>query len=422
MYKNKFLLFLLSVVVAFALWAYVITFISSEREDTFYDIPVSYQGEALLEDRNLMVTTELKPTVNLTLYGDRVELNKLDSGNITILVDLSKIGEAGIHNLRYNVYYPGDIPDNAFPVRSQYPSMVSLEVERRVTKDIPIVLRYTGTIGEDYIPDRDKVELTNPMGEPITTVQISGPSSSVDKITQAVIEVDLTGRSVSFSESYRFTLCDAKNQPVDAKMVEANMGEVHMTLYIKRVKEIKLVVEVIDGGGATEETSSIEISPKVIKVAGSESALRDLEELKIGTIDLTEMTRDTVRPFTIVLPAGVENLSNRADALVTVKFPALEMETLTVTSFKALNVPEGLEVEEFITEQLPVILRGPKGVVSKMTASDITVTVDFTGAQEGTDTFKANIVMGSGYSKVGAIGTYKVTATLKSAEKEDAQK
>ena len=98
------------------------------------------------------------------------------------------------------------------------------------------------------------------------------------------------------------------------------------------------------------------------------------------------------------------------------------METLTVTSFKALNVPEGLEVEEFITEQLPVILRGPKGVVSKMTASDITVTVDFTGAQEGTDTFKANIVMGSGYSKVGAIGTYKVTATLKSAEKEDAQK
>ena len=68
MFKNKILPLLLSVAIAFCLWAYVITFVSSEREGTFYDIPVSYQGEALLEERNLMIVTEEKPTVTLTLF------------------------------------------------------------------------------------------------------------------------------------------------------------------------------------------------------------------------------------------------------------------------------------------------------------------------------------------------------------------
>ena len=39
MFKNKILPMLLSIVIAFGLWAYVITFVSSEIEGTFYDIP-----------------------------------------------------------------------------------------------------------------------------------------------------------------------------------------------------------------------------------------------------------------------------------------------------------------------------------------------------------------------------------------------
>ena len=77
MFKNKIVSLLLSVLVAFGLWAYVITFVSSDMEGTFYDIPVSLQGEALLAERGLMITTQEKPTVTLTLYGNRRELNQL---------------------------------------------------------------------------------------------------------------------------------------------------------------------------------------------------------------------------------------------------------------------------------------------------------------------------------------------------------
>lgn len=405
---------LLSVAIAFALWAYVITFVSSEREGTFYDIPVSYQGEALLEERNLMIVSEQKPEVTLTLYGNRRELGKLNNTNITILADLSKIGEPGIHNLDYNVYYPGDIPRNAFTVQSQYPSMVKIEVERRVTKNVPVNVIYEGSVHKDYIADKEKIELDNPY------VRITGPASSIDQITQAVIQVDLTDKSESFIESYRFTLCDEKGAPVDAKMVETNIAEVSLTLYIKRVKEIKLVVTVEDGGGATERTSDITIEPKTIKVAGNETALEDIDEINLGTIHLGELTKDSELTFPITLPAGLEDLSGKTEANVTVKFPDLMTVSIPITTFTALNVPEELELE-FITQELPVTVRGPKTLVQKLKAEHITVTVDFANATAGNHTVKATIVMGNGYGSVGAMGTYQVSATLTEKE-EDGKK
>lgn len=411
MFKNKILPLLLSVAIAFCLWAYVITFVSSEREGTFYDIPVSYQGEALLEERNLMIVTEEKPTVTLTLYGNRRELNKLDSSNITVIADLSKIGDAGIHNLRYNVYYPGDIPDNAFSVQSQYPSMVKVEVERRITKEIPVNVKYKGTVHKDYIADKENIELDNPY------VVISGPASAVDPITQAIVEVDLQDKNESFIESSRFTLCDAQGNPVDARKVEANIAEVSVTLYIKRVKEIKLVVEIIDGGGATEETSKITINPEVIKIAGNETALGDIEEILLGTIDLGTLIRGSEMTFNINVPVGFENLSGKTTAKVKVEFPDLMTTSLTVTEFAALNVPEGLEVE-FITQELAVNVRGDKELVQKMTAEDVSVTVDFANATVGNYTLKANIIMGDGFEEVGALKTYTVSATVKEADAE----
>ena len=415
MFKSKILPLLLSVVIAFCLWAYVITFVSSEREGTFSGVAVSFQGEAMLEERNLMVVSEEKPEVTLTLYGNRRELNKLDSSNITIIADLSKIGEPGIHSLSYNVYYPGDIPGNAFTVQSQYPSMVKVEVERRITKDVPVNVAYEGSVQKDYIADKENAELDNP------SVRITGPASVIDQITQAKVLVNLQDKSESFIESYRFTLCNAQGDPVDAKMVEANIAEVSLTLYIKRVKEIKLTVNVVDGGGATKATSDIDIDPEVIKVAGNETALKDINEINLGTINLGELTKDSEKDFEINLPDGLENLSGKTSAKVTVKFPELTATSITITDFAELNVPEGMEVE-FITEELTVNVRGPKALVNKMTAANVSATVDFENAEAGTSTFEVNVVMGDGFRSVGTMGTYTVSATLTETDEKGSNK
>lgn len=95
MTKNRLLSVLLAVSIALVLWMYVITVVSPNSEDTFYNIPVVLQGEPMLESYGLMNVTENIPTVTLKLSGNRSDLNKVNSSNITLIADLSKVYEAG---------------------------------------------------------------------------------------------------------------------------------------------------------------------------------------------------------------------------------------------------------------------------------------------------------------------------------------
>lgn len=402
--KNKLFTILLSVVIAFCLWLYVITVVSPGHEETYDDIPVILRNETELENRGFMVVSEKLPTVTVTLSGNRTDLAKLDRSKISPIVDLSTIYERGTHKLSYNVTYPGS---DAIIVENRTPSQVELDIELLTEKDIPVNVNYSGNVPADFIADTENVVLDNPM------IHIKGPDPVMQTITQAVVEVDLAGRSESFTESYRYTLCDKDGEPVDAAMVQTNVGQVSLALKVQRFKEIELVLDIIDGGGATKETSTIEYEPKSIKISGSEAALKAVaDQLVVGTINLGELSEDTALEFPIMLPGSVTNLSNIETVEVSVKFPELVTKSFMVTNFTPMNVPDGLEAE-IVNQALSVTVRGPQELVEKMTEEDITIMVDFSQAQLGTFTVKANVVMDMAYAKVGAIGNYQVSATLR---------
>ena len=410
MTKNKVLSLLLAVTIALVLWVYVITVVSPNSEATFYNIPVVVQGEPMLESYGLMNVTEDIPTVTLKLSGNRSDLNKVNSSNITVVVDLSKVYEAGIANLRYTISYPGDVPAGALNEESRYPSTIAIEVERKIKKEVPVNIRYVGELSEDFIVDKENKILD------YNTVTISGPESVISQITQAIIDVDLTGKNVSFSDNYRYSLCNEQGDPVDAQKVDTNVAQVNLTLYIERVKELPLVLTVVNGGGATEETSEIKIDPETVKVSGSDLVMENLTEINLGTIELGELLEDTETSFAIVLPEGVKFIDPDVEtATVTIKFPNLQPRKLTVTaeSFRAQNLPEGMEVE-FLTKTLELTIRGDKKLIGMVKPEDISVVVDFTDAQLGSYTVKANIVLTGDYSSIGAIGNYSVLVTVRS--------
>lgn len=401
--KNKILTGLLSLLVAFALWVYVITVVSPGSEDTYYNIPVILQGESVLAEHGLMITENESETVTLKLAGNRTDLSKLNSSNITVIADVSKIYTPGVHNLSYSVDYPGDIPDDAVSTQSRTPDAIRLVVEERVTKAVDIVISYSGNLPEGFIKEKEELDHTQ--------VTVSGPKSVVDLITQAVIPVDLTDRNQTMVEQLAFSLCDAAGEPVDAAKVRVDLDTVTVTVPIKRWKEITLRVEVIPGGGATGQTSSIEVTPNTIKVSGSENLLDGLDELVLGTVNLGEILKTETLTYDIKLPEGITNETGTTQATVEIKFPELSTKSFKITNILPVNVPEGLKAE-IATQELEVKIRGPKEVIEKLTEKDVVVNVDFTGAQAGTDKFTAQIVINSAYSEAGGLGTYTVMATL----------
>lgn len=409
MRKNKFYSMLLSVIAAFGLWMYVINYVSPESEETYYNIPVVMEGESVLHERGLMVTSASTTTVSLHLSGNRSDLNKVNSSNITVKANLATIYEPGNRiSIEYNISYPGDVPSNAFVEESRSP--LYLNVEYRRNKEVPVEVRWTGSLSEDYIYDTENAVLDYP------AITVVGPASVADLIKKAVIEVDLTEQTESLSETYRYTLCDAEGNPVDAEEITTNVDEVRLDMKIQKIKEVELVANVLYGGGASEMNTTVEVSPKTIRLSGSEAALAELgDTITLCTVNLSEIEKNMELPYTINLPEGVVNQTGVDEAIVTVKFTGLATKDFVVENIRAINVPEGMEAE-LITAKLTVTVRGAAMLVNAMTAEDISITVDFTGAGAGSSTFKATVVFGEEFASVGALGTYSVSATVQLAE------
>ena len=413
MKRNKLYSILLSLAVAFGLWLYVVNTVSQEDDRTYYNVPVVMEGESILNEDNLMITSRSTSSVSVHLSGGRGELNKITNSNgLTARVDLSKIKEAGEDiPLTYTVVYPSNVNSSALTEESRNPQYVYVDVDYRRTKEIPVVVSWTGTRSENYIYDTENAVLDNP------TITVAGPAAVVDQIDHAQIEVDLSEQVKSISESYRYTLCSAAGEPVDAEQVVTSVEEVRLEMQIQRIKEVSLVVDVVYGGGATAENTRITLSQDTLRVSGGEAVLAELgDSFTVCTIRLADVENASSKlTFPITLPEGVTNQTGVSEVTVTVQISGVTTKEFTVENFRALNVPEGLSAE-IINASLTVKVRGPADEITKLTEEDITAEVDFANAEVGTATYRANIVFGEGFSNVGALKTNSVTATVQAEE------
>lgn len=411
MTKSKIYSAVLSFVIAFGLWLYVVNNVSVLDTVPFYNVPVVMEGESILNERNLMVTSVSSKTVSLELSGARSELNKVDSGDIYVKVDLSNIDVPGEYPLNYSPSYPSDVSKNALTMESQNPTNIRITVDHRRNLEIPVQVKWTGSRSENYLYDTENYVLDN------SAVTIIGPAEVADQIKSAVIEVDLTDRVESISESYRYTLCDAEGNPVDAQQITTNLEEVRLDMQIQRIKELQLEAAVVYGGGATEDNTTIKVEPGTIRVSGSEAVLAELgDTYTVCTLTLAEIEKSTNElTYPITLPEGVTNQTGVSEAEVSVRYAGLKSQEFVIDNFEITNVPEGMEAE-IITASLTVKIRGPQEEIANLTAEDITAVVDFSAAEAGTATYKVTFVISEEFPNVGALKTSSVSATVQAKE------
>ena len=377
MKRNKLGSMLLSLAVAFGLWLYVSNNVSIEENNPFYNIPVVLEGETVLGERNLMVTSLSTNSVSLNLSGARSDLNKLDSSKLAAKVDLSQITEPGEHiALSYTISYPSDVSPSAFTAGNKNPGAIFVDVDYRRVSEIPVLIKWTGNRSEDYIYDTENAVLDN------NTVTISGPASVVDTIDHARVEIDLTEQVESISQNYRYTLCDAEGNPVDAEHITTNVEEVRLEMQIQKIRELRLTADIVYGGGANEKNTTVEITPATIRVSGGEAVLNELgDTLTIATINLADLDKNVnEQKYTLTLPEGVTNQTGVNEVTVTIKFAGLKTKELTIERFEAVNVPEGLNVE-IINANLTGTLRGPEAEIAAREEENMRAVVDCPNAE-----------------------------------------
>ena len=408
MKRNKLGSFLLALAISLGLWLYVVNYINTTHEQTLYNVPVGLEGKSILSaDRGFMLLSEDEYRVNITVSGSRQDVSKINAGNIQVVADLSKIDEPGEHNVNYDVIYPGDVPTGAVKAKKD-PDWITVVVARKKTKEIPVTVTYEGDVPADYIKDTAALELDHPY------VEITGPEEVVDQIDHATIVIDCSGRTESIYESFRFELQDQQGEPVDAGWITTDVSEVRVYLPVVMVKKLPLTVTLVDGGGATAATTKLTFEPTHISVSGSETALAAMEELNLGIIDLSQITRDQELTYDITLPEGVTNVSNLPTATVSISFPKLATREFTITEFDQVNLAPGMKWEA-LTKQLTITVRGLKSEVQRLNAADIIAQVDLTGV-ENTSAVEPDIIFPKSYESLGVLGSYSVSVQVSPVE------
>ncbi len=412
--KSKGVSVLVSFLVAICLWAYVMTVVDPEAEATYHSVPVVLDGQSILEDRDLMIVSDKNIKVDLTLSGYRTDLNKLDSSNIILVADLSQITAPGTHTLNYSVSYPGSVQSGNIHAVKKDPQQITLTVVERSEKEVPVTVQCLNEASVGFRADKQNILLDH------STVTVSGPKEVIDQITQARLVVDLADRKQNVSESFRFTLCDSKGEPVEnLDNVATNVKDIHVTVKIQPIKYLPVEIKVLPGGGLTETDVTVKLlgtyfeKNDYITVSGKEDALNALKEIQL-TIDLSQEMESRIIEFPVTLPSGVENVSGITTIRVELTMPeSMPIRSFQVTEFVAENVPEGYEVR-FQTLQLSVIVRGPKEILDQVKENKIQVSVDFSGAKAGSSVYKARIQVN--VDGVGVVGTYSISAELVEAQ------
>ena len=375
--KNKVLTFLLSLAISFGLWLYVVTVISPESEATFFDISVELVGNDYLNNQDLMVisaTDNLR--VDLTLSGKRSDLKKLSSSNITVIADLSQITQAGEQNLECSVSFPS----GGAEVLRQEPNKIKVVVAEKLTKTIPVKINRVGTVAKGYEEDRDALSLDH------TTVTVTGPKKTIEKIASAKIIVDVTGKMTTFVGNYPLVLCGVDGSPIaDVSFVSTNISSVRAVVQVNRVKlvPVKFILDYTDSGLQEGMATTYSTVDTVTLIGNSEELDKVADTLEF-TIHLNKYQRPSTETIVPSLPDGVRC---KEEIMVHITIPEMDYRVFAVNRIEFINVPDGMTVE--MAESYAVKVLGPVLNLEQIPEDAVIATVDC-----------ANISMTSSYAPV----------------------
>lgn len=152
---RKLLYILFSVFVAAAMWLYVDLDNNTKVTIHVNDIPVTYQGQDMLESRGLMLLADSDQTVSLTIEATRVNVGLLDRSKIRVIADLSDITATGEQSIMPKVFLPSkpngyQFSSSEIVLKDSSSYMLTVEIGELYSKQIDVRCKLVGSVAEGY--------------------------------------------------------------------------------------------------------------------------------------------------------------------------------------------------------------------------------------------------------------------------------
>lgn len=368
MLKSKKFNIILALIVAIALWAYVLGEINPTSSTVVRNIPISFINEEALAEEGLTVLSTSAETVNVTISGQRTAITRADSEDFTVTVDLEgmRIGE---NTVRINVIGPRNVEIERVNIEK-----LTVVIDEQVSLEKSVETQFLGQIADNQEASVIEAEKNR--------VNVSGPKTRVNSVARLLASInvsDLSGEPKSLN--IELVPVDENDVRVEGVTIEGgNTMSVTAVLFNKKTVPLEVPLENQDSHEMDVEVEA----PVTVVVKGSEEALAEISSISCQSIDLSAITESTTITLTPVLPEGVqlaeENPTLTAD--ITVR----EMATRTFT-FDSSDILFSVEAEglgySIADAQFEVTLTGRESVLAELSQEDIVLTVNTEGLTAG---------------------------------------
>lgn len=402
---SKIFYVVISVLVSVALWLYVVNVENPTGEKTIHDIPITIQGEDVLQNRGLMITGMSMEKFNLNLTGKRNALVKLTEDNVSVSLDVSSITAEGDWALKCKVTLPNTVTSGTVTISDKNDYNITVSIAKQMSKTIEIRGEFTGTVADGYQAD---TFIISP-----STVTITGQEDHVNQVAYGLVSVAQDNLSSTFTGEMGFTPMSATGEKLENLNIRFSTDTVYVTLPIVKVMEVPLNVNIIEGGGATKDDVTVSIDPATIVVSGPQEVLEPLKEITLGEIDLSKILNVETFTFDIPLTSELTNESGVTQATVTVAVKGLPSKVLDADNIEIINVPKGYNATS-ITKSIQVWVRGPQEALDYISAYQIRVVADLKDTSVSVGQFRVPVKVyldgGTGAGVVG--GDYSIAVSI----------
>ena len=375
MLKSNRVAFILALIMAIALWAYVLGEVDPVRTVTIRNIPIRFLDQSALTENGLVITDMDHEEVSVTFTAKRSLVTKISADDFHATADLREV-KLGNNLIMVNLTKPSNIS-----LESVSPEYVNITTEKYVTEEKNIEVIITNPTEDDTEPT-----ILNVSEE---SVGVSGASSDVDKVAKVIAELD-AGRMTSEPQSISAALTPVDENGNIVNDVALDFSNVTITAVMKSTRTVPLEVNVtgLEDGSVYRSYTA----PDSVMIKGDTEIINNIDSISCETVDLSDCYESTELPLTLILPEGVELISETVDLTVSVTVVNAETRTFDFNETD-INVT-GVGTDRSVVIQnldIKVTAKGMADFIDALTNESFDLTADISELEAGTHSVELKV-------------------------------
>lgn len=371
-WKKNIGLKILSVLFAVFLWWLVVN-IDDPIGTKKYTVDVLVTNPEIITNagKSYQIIDDTK-NVTVTVKARRKVLDEIKKSYIVATADLREMQDSSVP-IRVTVTgFEGEYEDVAANPRN-----IQVKVENTQKKTFPITTVAIGSPRDGYV--------VGSMTASPKTVDISGPESSVAKISKVVAKVDVSEMSADSTTQAQLIYYDAADNLIDKTLLTSNCDKNGVSVEIDMWKTKELTLNFDTSGISPAEGylfTAIEVEPKSVEVSGNPDLLRGMTQIAIGkqALEKADMkeTEEVIVDIKEYMPEGISLVdADAASVVVRIVLERAGTKTLRLPtgSITVLNASEELQMK-YDALEVELTFSGTGENLEKLTSESIIASID----------------------------------------------